>query len=174
VRDGSPYLDISMFRNSHGSTLWLVWADSQTVSYSSDNGAHWVHDSATFRGNPVMNMLWKDSVTGYVLTFTKDSTLTFWKYLLEPSSVEHLHNAPKRFIKLPSSVVTNGKMKLLALQALHGDVKVFDALGRIVWESSIIASKSQYIDLDVPASTGVYFLQYSNGNDRQTLRYIRQ
>jgi photosystem II stability/assembly factor-like uncharacterized protein len=174
-RDGYPYTDISLLRNSRGSELWQVSADSQTLGYSSDNGISWMHDSVTFRGNNIVQMLWKDSTHAYALSFTKkDSILTFWKYTEGSSHVEHLDNPHNRYFRMPSSLLLVGKIRVYALQPIDGEMAVYDVLGRLIWSKAVKASASEKLELDVPNTTGVFILAYTGGQGKQSERYIRQ
>lgn len=171
---GERYLmDVDLIRNPSGTNLWLVTGEKKTLAYSPDNAKTWHHDSTTFRGDSILHMLWKDSVNGYVLSY-KDSTVNFWKFVPGPSRVEHLDGYPTTFVRLAASVSSAGSLRVLALRPLSGEFSVYDILGRMVWRSPIAAATSEWIELDVPSSAGVYFLTYSQGTQRQTLRYVRE
>jgi photosystem II stability/assembly factor-like uncharacterized protein len=170
----SPYFDHIFLRNPAGSKLWTFFTDMQTVAYSPDNGKTWAHDSVTFKGSQIKNMLWKDSVTGYILTFSKDSTVTFWSFVPGASNVENHINHNKDFFRLVSSVANEGNIRIRAVKPLAGKMSAFDMLGRIVWSKSVHAERSETIELDIRSTHGVYFLNYSEGEQQQTARYIQE
>jgi hypothetical protein len=173
VIEADPIFDVDLLRNPDGSQLWLLLSNAQTLAYSPDNAKTWVHDSETFKDNPIHYMLWKDSVTGFAVTHTSDSTLAFWKYIPNPSGVEHLDDHPKTYFKLASTVLKGEKLRALATQPLSGQFAVYDILGRMVWTGSVKAARSETLELDVPSLPGVYFLSYSQGSQRQSVRYVR-
>lgn len=169
-----PYIDVEFIRNPVGSKLWLLLSNKQTLAYSSDNSKTWVHDSVTFRGNPITHMLWKDSLTGYVLTYSADSVLAFWKYIPGRWSVQHLDDPPKPYFKLQSTVLTIGALRAMATRPLAGQFAVYDILGRMVWSADVTAARSESIELDVPSLAGNYFLVYIQGFQRQSVRYVHE
>lgn len=173
-RSESLIMDVEFIRNQTGRKLWLVTLDRQIVGYSPDNARTWVHDSVTFIDNPITDMLWMDSVSGYVLTHTLDSTLTFWRFIPGSSSVEHLDNNTRSYFRLPSAVARNGRLRVLAVQPLAGEMMAFDVLGRVVWKRSVYAAKSELLELELPSFDGVFFLSYFSGFLRQSVRYVQE
>ncbi|MFI5263424.1 MAG: hypothetical protein ACHQM6_02805, partial [Candidatus Kapaibacterium sp.] len=68
-----------VFRNPRGSEIWCVLDDQHTIAYSSNNGTNWQYDSLTFKNDSISDMIWQDSVHGYVLSY-KDSTINLYTY----------------------------------------------------------------------------------------------
>lgn len=167
-----PYVDVELIRNSGGRNLWLVLGNRQTVAYSPDNAKTWLHDSLTFKGTRIVSMIWKDSVTGYVLTYSTDSTLAFWRYSTGPSSVEHYDNYPSKIFRLRSSFAISGHIKLQALQPVTAKAIAYDIMGREIWKGKVQASTFETLELELPNIPGVYFFTVQQGTNRQSLRYL--
>lgn len=161
----------TFMRNSHGTHLWFVHKGSQTIAYSADNGSTWDFDSVTFKDNPIRQMIWKDSVSGYAISYSKDSTLTFWKYVPDAARVEHIPTS-RKYMRLVSTVASRGTLRVVAMRDLSGSLEISDVLGRVVWTGSIDATRAQETSITVPASPGVYVLRYSGRTGSQSISYV--
>lgn len=173
VIPSSPRFDVQFMRNSQDSQLWLIHHDSQSVSFTPDNAKTWYKDSTTFRGHPVEEMVWESASKGYVLTYSKDSTITFWRFVPGPSSVEHYQNGPRAFFRLLSSWMRDDILTFYSIEPLSGEFTVRDILGRVIWRKGLSTNKGELNDLSIPVSRGVFFLTYRDGDQQQSARFIQ-
>lgn len=140
---GSATIEVHPPQDAHG-------LDSndycRKLAYSSDNGAHWVIDSTTFRDDSLEEMHWLDARHGWIASWSHDS-LWMWYYDADGANAvaEHGHpDVPAYSLLYPNPVRTTLNIDA---PGLTGAVIVEDALGRLVLRATLPASDRLALDV---------------------------
>jgi photosystem II stability/assembly factor-like uncharacterized protein len=158
--------------NPKGSELWSVLDDQYTVIYSPDNGLHWQYDSVTFHNDSIVNMIWQDSMHGYILAY-QDSTIHLYTYSQANSASYFVNYIHAPFKIMPS--ITSDIIHVLPLQDLHGLISIHDIFGRTILQERLNTSQNVQIDYSLAQySTGVYYISYYSGDYSIFFKVIKE
>lgn len=161
--------------NPAGTQLWSVLWDNKTVAYSPNNGKNWYYDSTTFKNENISFMVWKDSMQGYLLTYT-DSIINFYKYIPPQGAVEKLPNpGMKGYFTLYPTVTSSNSLTIGSLRQLGGSFELYDVLGRHYLSKAVALVAKETLQLNLPdMPPGVYFLTLRADGEAITARFVKQ
>ena len=161
-----------VLRNPRGKETWCVLDDHHTIGYSTNYGINWTYDSTTFRNDSIIDMIWQDSVHGYILGY-QDSIIHLYTYSQNnsvPFIVNYIH-APFKII--PS--ITSNIFHLLPLEPLKGIISIHDIFGRKIFEERLNTSGNTPIEFSLSDyASGVYFISYYSGDYMILFKVVKE
>ena len=151
-----------VLQNSNGKELWCVLSDHHTIGYSSNNGTNWIYDSVTFKNDSLVDMIWRDSSTGYIFGY-RDSTITLYTHS-EHNSVHYIVNYLNAPFKISPSI-TSDLIHLIPLHPLNGEIFIQDMLGRTILHEHLNVDEGTPVEYSLSHfASGVYYVGYYSGD----------
>ena len=159
-----------MLHNPRGTEVWCVLDDQHTIAYTSNNGAHWMYDSITFKSDSIKDMIWRDSVHAYVLGY-KDSTISLYIYVPPVNHVELSLITDNTISIYPNPITSSASISYSLPTYQYIKLELIDQLGRVVrlFRSGSEDAGAKNISFSVSdLPSGMYYLRLQSDDGVKT------
>ena len=104
---------------------------ADTLAYSPDNGKTWYHDTHTFIGDTMVQMLWLSGTNGFIMTY-RDSATFIYKFHQTSGVKEPQPAIGSDIMDLIPDVLHTNSVRISLAHKEHAEVILYDIMGRTI------------------------------------------